>query len=380
MSGYLDALGKAGISMIKVIVMGTDPASNLGGISFALRGYLDALGKAGISFEMIPTHRWQECGGKYKLWLKAIPRVVQLIRLAKHEGYIPIIYCHAGAAPSLLRKVILLVLCRFLGAKTVLQLHSIGVNGYLQKMWTRVLFKWGIASVDLLCVLSPWWKQKLKAYGISTPIAVIPNPMHVDLEKRARIRRSVIDRKQENILLICSVSRFEQGKGLDIAIESMQFLPARVHLIIGGSGSQEKQLRALVDRLDLQDRVFFLGWLNEKEKQDLMDVADVFCLPSSYDSFGMGFMEAMAHGLPVVALNYGPIADVVPDGRAGILAKEANPRSIANAIKTMMNKNIREEMSMAGQQWVLSEFSAEKVGKSLREAFETMVTGQTIEE
>ncbi len=363
--------------MIKVIVMGTDPSSNLGGVSFALRGYLAALKKADFPFDMIPTHRYRESGGKYRPWLAAMPRVVHLIRLAKHEGNVPIVYCHAGAAPSLFRKAILLVLCKFLGAKTVLQLHAIEVNGYLRKTWTRALFKLGIASVDLLCVLSPWWKQKLKAYGISTPIAVIPNPMHVDLEKRARIRPSIIDRKQGDILLICSISRFEKGKGLDIAIESMRFLPAQVHLMIGGSGSQEKQLRELVDRLGLQHRVFFLGWLNEKEKQELMDKSDVFCLPSSYDSFGMGFMEAMAHGLPVVALNYGSISDVVPDGRAGILVKEKNPRSIANAIKMMMNKkNIREEMSMAGQQWVLSEFSAEKVGRSLREAFETMVTGR----
>ncbi len=362
--------------MMKVIVMGTDPSSNLGGISFALRGYLAALEKVGISFEMIPTHRWQESGGKYKPWLEAVPRVVHLIRLAKHEGNVPIVYCHAGAAPSLLRKAVLLALCRFLGAKIVLQLHAIEVDGYLRQMWTRKLFKWGIVSADLLCVLSPWWERKLKAYGISTPIAVIPNPMHVNWEERARVRTSFISQKQEDIFLICSISRFEQGKGLDIAIESMRFLPDQVHLMIGGSGSQEKPLRQLVDRLGLQHRVFFLGWLNEKEKQELMDKADVFCLPSSYDSFGMGFMEAMAYGLPIVALNYGPIADVVPDGRAGILVKEATPLLIANAIKTMMNKNIREEMSVAGQLWVLSEFSAEKVGNSLREVFEMMATSR----
>lgn len=351
--------------------MGTDPSSNYGGVSFALQGYLSALKKAGLPYEMIPTHRYRESRGKYRPWLKAMPLVVAAIRSSISEGMIPIVYCHAGAAPSLIRKFILLVICKWFGAKTVLQIHSIDVNHYLCNWLARLLFKAGMMSVDLLCVLTLWWKERLIAQGIHTPIIVIPNPLPEEWERRSR---NGVQGKLSDGLVVCSLTRLERGKGVDLVIEAMQFLPSQVQLFIAGDGSQMDRLRGRVDELKLHHQVHFMGWLNEEEKRELMDRADVFCLPSSYDSFGMGFMEAMANGLPVVALNYGPIADVVPDGRVGLLVKIASPELIAEAIKSLMDIHRRQDMSREGQRWVLEQFSSEKVGIMLRQSFEGMLT------
>ena len=80
----------------------------------------------------------------------------------------------------------------------------------------------------------------------------------------------------------------------------------------------------------------------------------------------------MANGVPIVARNWGPIADVVPNGRAGILIDEANPKRWAETIQRLIDPVLRQRMDTEGRRWVLEQFSAEKVGVELRKMFDAV--------
>jgi glycogen synthase len=79
------------------------------------------------------------------------------------------------------------------------------------------------------------------------------------------------------------------------------------------------------------------GVVSESEKCSLLDEADVFALPSRTESFGIVYLEAWAHGLPVIGANVGAVSEVISDQTDGLLVPFGNPEAIASAIDTIAN-------------------------------------------
>jgi glycosyltransferase involved in cell wall biosynthesis len=136
------------------------------------------------------------------------------------------------------------------------------------------------------------------------------------------------------------MTRLVEGKGIDTAIRALSLLDARYSLTVAGTGPMENRLRELAEELSLGERVKFVGWVEYEQKLDLLDEADVFCLPSRNDSFGMVYLEAMAAGVPIVALNHGPIPDVVRDGKDGVLIKDDAPLTVADGIRIATSNSL----------------------------------------
>ena len=354
------------VANIRVVVTGTDPSTGRGGIATALCGYLAALRAAGVASQMVTTHHPVKRGGKSWLWLCAISKIVRLVRSARKAGNCAIVYSHVGAGISVFRESVILALSRWAGSKTVLQIHAFQVAGYLQSWWKRRLFKAALAGVDVVAVLTPWWRRTFRQAGIVKPIAIVPNPLQTEWEELARTDRTGNCSDGRSFgLRILAMTRLVPGKGVESAIDALSHLPESVQLTVAGEGSERKALEDRVRKLRLEQRVRFTGWVSGDEKQRLFDEADVFCLPSAYDSFGMGFTEAMANGLPVVALRWGPIADVVAHGQTGFLVEKADGRTIAEAIGRLMDPELRRRQGREGKKRALDQFSPATVGQIL---------------
>ncbi|QOX78544.1 glycosyltransferase family 4 protein [Trichlorobacter lovleyi] len=353
------------IDKLHVIVVGTCVTSKSGGIANALPGYFHALHQGGISFEFLPTHHPTAWGGKWRFLLASILKILQHIRCARYTGKKIIIYAHVGGGmPSFVRKAILSLIVKFLGVPVVMQLHGVTIIRYLASPFGRFFFQTAVSLSSVLCVLTPWWENLLLSAGIDRPLFVVPNPLEEGLEQ---IAYSPISSESNKNVSILSMTRLEAGKGVDVVIESLSFLPDSVRLIIAGTGSLLPTLKKSVVELGLEERVTFVGWVGGADKLRLLREADIFCLPSSYDSFGMVFVEAMAHGLPVIALDWGPINDIVSDGVCGILIKQAEPEYFARAaIKLVCDNKLRTRMGINGQIWVREQLGAKVIGEKLR--------------
>jgi phosphatidylinositol alpha-mannosyltransferase len=124
------------------------------------------------------------------------------------------------------------------------------------------------------------------------------------------------------------IGRHEQRKGLDVLIEAMSLLGPDVGLWVGGYGPDTDRLRRMTAG---DERIEWLGFVNEAEKASRLRGASVNCAPSLYgESFGVVLLEAMAAGTPVVATDIdgyrrvarpGVDARMVPPGDAAALAK-----------------------------------------------------------
>src|SRR5205085_3305984 len=125
-----------------------------------------------------------------------------------------------------------------------------------------------------------------------------------------------------------------------------------------GNGPEYKKLRKTCTRLRLDAFVEWLGDMSLAKLAEEYNRADVFCLPSLQEGFGIVFLEAMAAGKPIVAVRAAAVPEVV---RHGILAEPRNAESLATCIATLYRKpDLRRSLALRGVQ-DLEEFDVHRV-------------------
>jgi glycosyltransferase involved in cell wall biosynthesis/GT2 family glycosyltransferase len=145
--------------------------------------------------------------------------------------------------------------------------------------------------------------------------------------------------------------RLADHKGVDVLLQAVAGLPDSV-LLLAGAGPAEDGLRRRAARSDLTGRVRFLGPLHDGALAEFYAGLDVLAVPSRttadwVEQFGRVAVEAMAHGVPVVASDSGALPDVV--GEAGLLVPPDDPVALRNALGRMLGDvALRERSREAG--------------------------------
>jgi glycosyltransferase involved in cell wall biosynthesis len=146
---------------------------------------------------------------------------------------------------------------------------------------------------------------------------------------------------------VISVARLsDPNKGHAAALEAMARLRDRlpeVRWVMVGDGSLRSELTRRAQGLGLSDRVSFPGSLDDGELSQALGLAHAFCLLSrrapegrAGEGFGIVFVEAGAHGLPVVAGRIPGVIDAVEDGANGILVDPTDPGAAADALERVL--------------------------------------------
>jgi glycosyltransferase involved in cell wall biosynthesis len=132
------------------------------------------------------------------------------------------------------------------------------------------------------------------------------------------------------------------------------------------------ELELLAGRLGVADSVRFLGPACDATRDEVYAESDVFVLPSTREGFGIVFLEAWRHGLPVVAANAGAAPELVGDGQAG-LSVAPEPGSIADAVSALFaDPDRRLTMAGEGRRRVNEDYSHERFRQRLGEILETV--------
>ncbi|HHF3408421.1 TPA: glycosyltransferase family 4 protein [Vibrio alginolyticus] len=332
-------------------IFSTELKNGKGGISTALVGYVESLRANNIEFELTTTHSE---GNKIRDLISSCKSA-----LSVKKG--DVCWFHCGPWFSMLRKTLLILLCKTQGAKIVIHFHSRKTHSYLNNVVGRCYLSFLYSIADNFVVLTKWWKSQFSSKGFTHKVVVSPNP--IDQQILQFIKRNQASPQikkffpEKPTIDVLSMARLVEDKGLRETISAFQHLPPHYHLHIGGTGPLENELRQQVNNFGLQDRVHFLGWVDYEAKLELFSKTELFCLPSRFDSFGMVYLEALSANIPVVALNFQAIPDVVPEGM-GVLIDNDDPVSLACAIKVAA-----EMRDIKGDEYVLSKYSPEPVTK-----------------
>jgi D-inositol-3-phosphate glycosyltransferase len=166
--------------------------------------------------------------------------------------------------------------------------------------------------------------------------------------------RSALGLGSEPIVLY--VGRLEPLKGVDILIQAMAQLECRQArlLIVGGdaqAAAEIDRLRTLASERGIEERVRFVGSVDQEKLPAYYNAADVCVMPSYYESFGLVAVEAMACGTPVVASRVGGLATTVEDGETGYLIPWRCPEPFAERIDLILgNDELRANLGNAARQ------------------------------
>jgi len=252
-------------------------------------------------------------------------------------GYFPVL---AGGLAELLR-----------GMPLVVTAHSDPGGHTLSKR----LFDWAVPAVtlrraDRVIALTNIEALNLRRLGVEADrIRVIPNG--VDLKEFEDVPKR---REPGDEFALLFVGRcYPRQKGLEHLISALRLLLAKwkIHLTIAGEdwGGTET-LRALAKALGVEKHITFTGALPRRDVINAYASADAFVLPSLFEPFGIVLLEAMAAGLPVIASRVGGIAEVVSDGKTGLLVQTGDSQSLANAVASLISDaDLRRRLGAAGR-------------------------------
>ena len=201
------------------------------------------------------------------------------------------------------------------------------------KMYAPVV-AFSINESDVITAVSNNLRDETyKTFHIKKDIEVIYNFVDVDRFNRKPLDafKKVLAPNGERILL--HTSNFRQVKRVQDVVhifnEVQKEIPAKLLLV--GDGPERQPVEELSRCLGVFDKLTFVG--KQDQMEEILPIADLFLLPSEYESFGLAALEAMASRVPVISTNAGGLAEVNIEGQTGYLADIGD-------IKTMSRKAI----------------------------------------
>lgn len=208
-----------------------------------------------------------------------------------------------------------------------------------------------------IIALTNFEKEVLISCGLQRRrIVVIPHGVAL-IPRRNGLRKRL---GLENKFVILTVARFVAQKGHRYLIDSIPSVIRRFdahYLMVGRESAILPSLREYSKRLNVDKNITFLTSLSDDDLSAAYTESDIFVLPSLYESFGMVLLEAMAAGKPVVATNVGGIAEIVEDGKTGIVVPPADPESLSIAVQSLLRSGeLRSKLGEEAQRNVLENY------------------------
>lgn len=251
--------------------------------------------------------------------------------------------------------------------------------GDFRKFWPYYSSYMTALSDKIICVsetMASQFRNKEKVVSIYNGFAIpeFTNPDYSD----SGLRRTL---NGTDLVLGCTSRIRLVRKGQEYLIEALGIVSERtrknIHLVligdyVPGYEYQKKVIDELIQKFKLQEKVHFLGHL--EEPLPLYKLFDVFVLPSGEpEPFGGVVMEAMSMGLPIIGSNVGGTTEQVKDGWNGYLFESQNVADLASKIELFLNDEEKlEEFGMRSKERMAKLFSLELHEKRILELYKSM--------
>lgn len=201
--------------------------------------------------------------------------------------------------------------------------------------------QWFCSLADYVTLPTEAAVQMLRPNGFRKPTQAISNG--IDLSRFHPAEPPADFRERfgipPNVPVVLYLGRVDAEKHLSVLVEAMHgILDERdAHLVIVGFGVDLHHLQRLAHSLGIEDRVTLTGRIEEADKPDFFRIATVFAMPSPAELQSIATLEAIASGLPVVAVNAGALHELCKDGHNGFLFDLDDARSMGEAIEKLLD-------------------------------------------
>ena len=350
---------------IKVLMIG--PGRDVkGGISTVVNQYYEAHLDEMVQLKYIAT---MEDGNKLKKLLIAAKALVQFKHCVKDYD---IVHVHMASRASFYRKSYFVKIAYAIGKKIVIHMHGGEFDVFYneecnanQRENVRKIF----AMADVVIALSDSRSKFLGKICDSKKVMTLYNSVVLPAYQKN-------DYQDQNVLFL---GRLGKRKGAYDLIEAMPKVITScpdVHFYLGGDGEIE-MCRQKCEEMGISDYVTFLGWVKGKDKVDILKKCSIYVLPSYHEGMPMSVLEAMSYGLATVSTTIGGIANVIDDGKDGILIVPGDKDKIADSLIILLQHPIyKKQIGKAGRTKIEDKFNLDRMVLKLVAEYQKIINRQ----
>jgi glycosyltransferase involved in cell wall biosynthesis len=266
-----------------------------------------------------------------------------------------------------------------LGIPYILQAHgsleTVSGNTKLKWVFDKTMGHKIVKDAAKVIAETPTEAEQYKSMGISEDkIEIVPNGVDLsefeNLPQRGQFRKKYgLDDAQKVVLYL---ARIHKIKGPDLLAKAFAELSKDLGdaklVIAGPDDGYLATLKELIRELKIEERVLITGLLNKNEKLQAYVDADVYVLPSVYETFPISVLEACACGIPVIVTDRCGIANIV-DGQLGFVVPY-DKDELANKILHMLADNkLRREFGEKGKLLVREKFNWDKIAQQVENIY-----------
>ncbi|WP_309043894.1 glycosyltransferase [Marinobacter sediminicola] len=256
--------------------------------------------------------------------------------------------------------------------------HFVPLPGLIfRNLISHALIKRFANKCDGVIVPTYSTEEYLRMIGVKTPTFVQPTGIEytrfqaVTDEEITELRQT-LNLKNETVFV--SVSRLSNEKNIDFMIEAIGRLHQEstkpFHFLMIGEGHQKERLQNKIQELGLEDQITLVGAVPPEKMATWYRLGDAFLFASKSETQGMVILEAMAAGLPVVAVRSSGIDDVVRHGINGFKTPERQDLWCAQVKKLLEDEELRNTLSEQALAFS-KDFSVEQFASNVREIYAT---------
>ena len=236
-------------------------------------------------------------------------------------------------------------------------------SSWKKKLVRMVFASKSLATAACLHALSEGEYRAIRQYGLKNPVAIIPNGIELPPDEGKRVQGT----EKKTLLYL---GRLHPIKGLDLLIEALGLLADsgseflqhwEVKIVGSGQPAHQEMIEKEVINRDLEDVVFFLGPLYDREKAEVLRSASAFILPSHSEGLPMSVLEAWSYKLPVLMTRECNLSEGF-EAKAAI-ELDLNAAGMAGQLDKLgqMTPSQLDEMAENGYQLVRTKFNWKKI-------------------
>ncbi|BCL37187.1 hormogonium polysaccharide biosynthesis glycosyltransferase HpsP [Nostoc sp. MS1] len=245
----------------------------------------------------------------------------------------------------------------------------------LKKLYVEIIERRNLAGAAAIHFTSEQEAKISARFGVNTHDLVIPLGV-IALQKPAD--NAVLNKLgiPQGVPLILFMSRIEPKKGLNLLIPALEKLLAsnnNFHFVLAGTNPQdpdyEQQIKDQITNSSLRSHTTITGFVTGELKASLLQVANLFVLPSYYENFGIAVAEAMVAGIPVVISDQVHIWEQVRDSNSGWVGKTEVESLVELLQQALQNPQERQRRGLNAQNYALQNFSWDAIAQQMIQAY-----------
>ena len=253
-------------------------------------------------------------------------------------------------------------------------------GAFLERKLKSLLWKYAVSNLnryDYVIFSTSTQENQFIRHGLKAPSAAISNgvdtrryhPANGQAEEVEKIYRLP---PRPRILF---VGRLMKDKKIDLLIQAMQHVRAEqnAHLLIVGRGDEHQNLQSEARRLGLEENVHLLGYVPESDLPAMYRSSDLFAIASVCEVQSIPALQAVATGLPIVAVDAAALPELVRPGQNGLLVPADDPLALGEALlKVVDDPDYRAGLGQASLE-LIDGHSEERTFRTYAEIYQDLI-------